>query len=75
MKNIKETNIEDLMTNKNSLVTEKVASRILGLSYQSLKRSIRTSGRIAFYRVNTRIFYRISDLDDYILKCRIPAKN
>jgi hypothetical protein len=72
---IQETNIEELISDKNRLVTERVAARILGLSYQSLKRSIRSSGRIPFYRMNSRISYRVLDLEEYIRKCRIPAKN
>ncbi len=64
-----------LETNKNRLVTEKVAASILGLSYETLKRSVRWSGRIPYYKMNKRISYRISDLEEFIQKCKIPAKN
>ncbi len=76
MNNTKEvkTNIEG-MTNKNCLVTERVAASIIGVSYESLKRSIRWTGRIPFYRVNKRISYKISDLEEFLQKCRVPANN
>jgi hypothetical protein len=67
------TNVEG-MTNKNRLVTERVAASIIGVSYESLKRSIRWTGRIPFYRVNKRISYKISDLEEFLQQCRVPAK-
>ncbi len=70
-----ETNIEDLTTNKNRLVTEKQAAKIIGVSYESLKRSIRWNNRIPYYKINKRISYRISDLEEFLQQCRIPAKN
>jgi hypothetical protein len=75
MNNTKEvkTNVEG-MINKNRLVTERVAASIIGVSYESLKRSIRWTGRIPFYRVNKRISYRISDLEEFLQQCRVPAK-
>ncbi len=75
MKHIKETNIEDIITDKNRFINEKEASAMLGITYQRLKRSIRASGSLPFYRMNSRISYRISDLEEYIQKCRVPAKN
>jgi hypothetical protein len=75
MNNTKEvkTNVEG-MTNKNRLVTERVAASIIGVSYESLKRSIRWTGRIPFYRVNKRISYKVSDLEEFLQQCRVPAK-
>ncbi len=75
MNNTKEvkTNVEG-MKNKNRLVTERVAASIIGVSYESLKRSIRWTGRIPFYRVNKRISYKISDLEEFLQQCRVPAK-
>ncbi len=70
-----ETNIENLTANKNRLVTEKQAAKIIGVSYESLKRSIRWNNRIPYYKVNKRISYRISDLEEFLQQCRIPAKN
>jgi hypothetical protein len=75
MKKIEETNITEIIKDKTRLVNEKVASQILGLPYQTLKRSIRPSGRIPYYRMTHRITYRISDLEDYITRCKIPAVN
>jgi D-ribose pyranose/furanose isomerase RbsD len=70
------TNIDtSLETNKNRLVTEKVAASIIGVSYETLKRSIRWQQRIPYYKMNKRISYRISDLEEFIQKCKIPAKN
>jgi hypothetical protein len=70
-----ETNIEGLTANKNRLVTERQAAKIIGVSYESLKRSIRWNNRISYYKVNKRISYRISDLEEFLQQCRIPAKN
>jgi hypothetical protein len=75
MKNINETNIEDLTTDKNRLLTEKQASKLLGVSSQTLRQSIRYKGRIQFFRVNSRISYRVGDVLDYLEKCRVAPKN
>jgi hypothetical protein len=78
MSNTKETNVNidtSLETNKNRLVTEKVAASIIGVSYETLKRSIRWQKRIPYYKMNKRISYRISDLEEFIQKCKIPAKH
>jgi hypothetical protein len=75
MKNIKETNIEDLMKDKNRLVNEKLASRLLGVSSETLRQSIRYKGRIPFFRVNSRISYKVSDVLAYLEKCRVEPTN
>jgi hypothetical protein len=75
MKNVKETNIEDLMKDKNRLVNEKLASRLLGVSSETLRQSIRYKGRIPFFRVNSRISYRVGDILDYLAKCRVEPTN
>jgi hypothetical protein len=75
MKNIKETNIEDFTTDKNRQLTERQASAYIGISYESLKRSVRWVGKIPFYRVNKRISYKVRDLDEFMEQCRVPAKN
>jgi hypothetical protein len=73
---INETNIDDLMTDKNRLLDEKSACRILGVSNQTLRQSIRYKGRIPFYRVNSRIFYKVSDILAHLQSCRVePLKN
>ncbi len=70
-----ETNIEDLMKDKNRLLTEKQASKLLGVSNQTLRQSIRYRGRIPFFRVNSRISYRVVDILDYLEKCRVEPTN
>jgi hypothetical protein len=80
MSNLKKerTNVNidtSLETNKNRLVTEKIAAAIIGVSYETLKRSIRWQKRIPYYKMNKRISYRISDLEEFIQKCKIPAQN
>jgi excisionase family DNA binding protein len=76
MSDTKETKIDaNLELNKNRLLTEKQASAYIGISYESLKRSIRWNGKIPFYRVNKRISYRVRDLDEFMEQCRVPAKN
>jgi hypothetical protein len=61
--------------NKNCLVTERVAAAYIGISYESLKRSIRWNSRIPYYKVNKRVSYRVEDLDIFLEQCRISAKN
>jgi hypothetical protein len=61
--------------NKNCLVTERVAAAYIGISYESLKRSIRWNRRIPYYKVNKRVSYRVADLDMFLEQCRISAKN
>jgi hypothetical protein len=76
MSNTKETNVKiDTSLDKNRLLTERQASAYIGISYESLKRSVRWLGKIAFYRVNKRISYRVKDLDEFMEQCRVPAKN
>jgi hypothetical protein len=75
MKNIQETKVEDLIKDKNRLLNEVQASRVLNLSYQTLKRALRYNGRIPFYRMNSRISYKVSDLLAYIDSCRIEKTN
>jgi hypothetical protein len=60
--------------NKNRLVTERVAAAYIGISYESLKRSIRWNSRIPYYKVNKRVSYRVADLDEFLKKCRVLAK-
>jgi hypothetical protein len=75
-KNInKNETFEEMTANKNRLLTERQASAYIGISYESLKRSIRWLGKIPFYRVNKRISYRVRDLDDFLELCRVPANN
>jgi hypothetical protein len=75
MKKAKEINIEEIMTDKNKMVTEQIASQIIGIPYQSLKRSIRWKNKITFFKLNGRISYRISDLEEFLERSKIPAKD
>jgi hypothetical protein len=79
MKNTKtiknETNLEDLTTDRNRLLNEVQASKLLGVSNQTLRQSIRYKGKIQFFRVNSRISYRAGDILDYLEKCRVAPKN
>lgn len=70
------TNVNiDTTLDKNRLLSERAASVYIGISYESLKRSVRWLGKIPFYRVNKRISYRVRDLDEFMEACRVPAKN
>jgi hypothetical protein len=70
------TNVNiDTTLDKNRLLSERAASAYIGISYESLKRSVRWLGKIPFYRVNKRISYRVRDLDEFMEACRVPAKN
>jgi hypothetical protein len=71
----KNETVEELTANKNRLLTERLAAAYIGISYESLKRSVRWLGKIPFYRVNKRISYRVRDLDEFMEACRVPAKN
>jgi hypothetical protein len=78
MKDIKETQtneIEYLMKDKNRLLNEVQASRLLGVSSDTLRQSIRYKGKIQFFRVNSRISYRVGDILDYLEKCRVAPTN
>ncbi len=70
-----ETNLEELVTDRNRLLNEKVSAKLLGVSQQTLRQSIRYKGRIQYFKVNSRISYRYGDILDYLEKCKIPAKN
>ncbi len=61
--------------NKNRLITERDAAAYIGISYESLKRSIRWNRRIPYYKVNKRVSYRVTDLDTFLEQCRVSAEN
>ncbi len=71
----KETNIDEIISNPNRLLNEVQAAKVLNLSYQSLKRALRYKGKIPFYRMNSRISYKVSDLLDYVESCRVEPTN
>jgi hypothetical protein len=66
------TNISDLTTDK---INELQASKLLGVSHQTLRQSIRYKGLIPYYKVNSRIVYEVNDILDYLKTCRVePTK-
>ncbi len=70
-----ETNIEELTRDKNRLLNEVQASRLLGVSNQTLRQSIRYKGRIRYYKVNNRVSYKVSDVLAYLEKCKVEPTN
>jgi hypothetical protein len=68
-------NIDDILKDKQRLLDEKVTSRVLGVSNQTLRQSIRYKGKIPFYRVNNRISYKVSDILAYLQSCRVEPTN
>jgi hypothetical protein len=68
-------NIDDLLKDKSRLLDEKESSRVLGVSNQTLRQSIRYKGKIPFYRVNYRISYKVSDILAYLQSCRVEPTN
>ncbi len=70
-----ETNVEDLTTNKNKILNELQASQLIGISQQTLRQSIRYKGLIPYYKVGTRVAYRVNDVLDYLKKCRVEPTN
>ncbi len=67
--------IEDLTTNKNKILNELQASQLIGISQQTLRQSIRYKGLIPYYKVGTRVAYKVSDILDYLKKCRVEPTN
>jgi hypothetical protein len=57
------------------LIDEKSASRLLSVSYEKLRKTIRPQNKIAYVRIGTSVKYTLADLEAYLSKCRIEAKN
>jgi hypothetical protein len=70
-----ETNVEDLTTNKNKILNEFQASQLIGISQQTLRQSIRYKGLIPYYKVGTRVAYKVSDVLTYLKGCRVEPTN
>ncbi len=70
-----ETNVEDLTTNKNKILNELQASQLIGVSQQTLRQSIRYKGLIPYYKVGTRVAYKVSDVLAYLKTCRVEPTN
>jgi hypothetical protein len=69
-------NIDELIKDKGRLLDEKESSRVLGVSNQTLRQSIRYKKKIPFYKVNNRILYKVADILEYLAVCRVePLKD
>ncbi len=66
-----ETNIDDLVLGDKLLLPEKTAAKLLGVSYQTLKRTLR--GRVPYYKVGGKILYRVGELETFLKTCRIET--
>jgi predicted site-specific integrase-resolvase len=64
-----------LTRDKNRLLNELQASKLLGVSHQTLRQSIRYKGRIRYYKVNNRVSYKVQDVLDYLEACKIEPTN
>ncbi len=65
-----ETDIEEVALGDNKLLPEKTAAKVLGVSYQTLKR---LRGKVPYYRVAGRVLYRAGELEIFLKKCRIET--
>jgi predicted DNA-binding protein (UPF0251 family) len=71
-KNMNETNVEnidELALGDKRLLPEHTAAKILGVSYQTLKRTLR--GRVPYYKIGGRILYRVGELETFLKGCRV----
>jgi excisionase family DNA binding protein len=57
-----------------NLIKEEEASRILGLSIQTLRNDRASKRRIPFLKLGKSVRYRLSDLEQYIESCRIGGR-
>jgi predicted site-specific integrase-resolvase len=69
------TNITDLMTDKDRLLPEKQVCKILNVSFETLRQSIRSKGKIQYYKINSKVMYKVSDVLDYLDRCKIEPTN
>lgn len=58
-----------------SLIDEKTAASLLSMSYTKLRKTVRPQNKIAYVRIGTSVKYTMSDLEAYLAKCRVEAKN
>ncbi len=70
-----ETNITDLMTDKNRLLSERQTAKILNVSFETLRQSIRSKGKIQYYKINSKVMFRVNDILDYLDRCKVEPKN
>ncbi len=58
-----------------NLLSEQSAAAYLNMSYSKLRLSVRPKNEIAFHRFGSSIRYSENDLQTYIRKNRIEARN
>lgn len=65
--------MENLTQNKGSvLYNEKITAKRLGLGYSTL-RLLRQQGKISHVRIGRRVFYRLTDIENFISKSSITT--
>jgi len=47
----------------------------LGIKPLTLRQKAVYAREIAFYRVGRRLVFRLSDLEEYMARCRVPARS
>jgi len=57
----------------NPMITEEEAALLLGVSERSMRR-LRSRRKVSYFRVLRRIMYRHSDLQDFLSKYRVVAR-
>jgi hypothetical protein len=57
------------------LLDEKSTAKLLNISYGKLRKNIRPQNKISYMRIGTSIKYTLSDIESYLLRCRVEAKN
>ena len=50
------------------------AAVVTGLAPLTLRKVAVDAGKVAFYRVARRLVFRVSDLEAFMLRCRVPAR-
>ncbi len=56
-------------------IGEPLAAKLLGISYDTLRKRVRPRGKISYIRVGPSIKYTREDLKTYLAKCRFEAKD
>jgi hypothetical protein len=60
--------MENLVQNKSSLLyNERITAKRLGLGYSTLK-VLRQQGKISHVRIGRRVFYRMTDIENFITR-------
>lgn len=65
--------MENLMQNKSSLLyNERITAKRLGLGYSTLK-VLRQQGKISHVRIGRRVFYRLTDIENFITRSSVTV--